>query len=92
MIIIEYIHITVHGRVQGVGFRQYTKKQADRLGITGTVENVSDYVEIYTDRNCHRIDEFLTSVKKGPSPLSKVNDIKIEHGETNDYFTSFDII
>ena len=92
MITIEYIHIAVHGRVQGVGFRQYTKKQADRLGIKGTVENVSDYVEIYADQNCNRIDDFLTTVKKGPSPFSKVKEIKVDYGETNDNFTSFDII
>lgn len=29
----------VFGRVQGVFFRKYTKKQADQLGLTGWCEN-----------------------------------------------------
>lgn len=32
----------VHGRVQGVGFRWWTRTQAARLGISGDVRNLSD--------------------------------------------------
>jgi acylphosphatase len=32
----------VHGRVQGVGFRWWTRVQAARLGISGDVRNRSD--------------------------------------------------
>lgn len=33
------LQITVHGRVQGVNFRNMTKRKADALGITGWVRN-----------------------------------------------------
>lgn len=33
---------TVHGRVQGVVFREYTRQEAERLGVSGWVKNQSD--------------------------------------------------
>jgi len=32
----------VHGRVQGVFFRHFTAKEAERLGLTGWVRNLDD--------------------------------------------------
>ncbi|MFV0269489.1 MAG: acylphosphatase, partial [Draconibacterium sp.] len=34
--------IKVNGRVQGVGFRYFTKKQADIRGLKGWVKNAPD--------------------------------------------------
>ena len=34
--------VSVRGRVQGVGFRYWTVRQADELGLTGTVRNNTD--------------------------------------------------
>jgi acylphosphatase len=36
------VRATVHGRVQGVAFRQYTRREAERLGVSGWVKNQSD--------------------------------------------------
>ena len=36
------LHATVNGRVQGVGFRQATQKQALTLGLVGWVANQTD--------------------------------------------------
>jgi acylphosphatase len=36
------VHVFVKGRVQGVFFRQKTKQQAERLGVTGWVRNLPD--------------------------------------------------
>lgn len=35
------IHALVHGRVQGVFFRDYTRREALRLGLTGWVRNLA---------------------------------------------------
>jgi acylphosphatase len=35
-------HVFITGRVQGVYFRQNTKRQADSLGVTGWVRNLPD--------------------------------------------------
>lgn len=34
--------VSVHGTVQGVGFRYYTAAEADRLGVHGWVRNEPD--------------------------------------------------
>lgn len=36
------IKVVVHGRVQGVAFRHYTKVTADNLGLFGWVKNLRD--------------------------------------------------
>ena len=33
------LEFEIHGKVQGVFFRKYTKKQADKLKLTGWVMN-----------------------------------------------------
>ena len=35
-------HFTVAGRVQGVGFRRWAERQAEELGLSGWVRNLSD--------------------------------------------------
>ena len=37
-----YCHVTVHGRVQGVGYRAWTERVALSRGLTGWVRNRRD--------------------------------------------------
>jgi acylphosphatase len=37
-----YCHVTVHGRVQGVGYRAWTERRALSHGLTGWVRNRRD--------------------------------------------------
>ncbi len=39
---IKRIHAIVHGRVQGVFFRETTRQEAQKLGLCGWVRNMSD--------------------------------------------------
>lgn len=66
----EGVHLIVLGRVQGVGFRYYTKERADRLGIVGTVENkyygtYRGAVEIFAFGKAEILERFCESVSKG---------------------------
>jgi len=36
------LHLVIHGRVQGVGFRAFVEHKADRLGLEGWVRNRRD--------------------------------------------------
>lgn len=36
------VHAIVHGRVQGVFFREYTRRKAEELGLNGWVKNLPD--------------------------------------------------
>lgn len=36
------VYAKVYGRVQGVAFREYTRREATRLGLSGWVRNMPD--------------------------------------------------
>lgn len=60
---------TIHGRVQGVGFRFTTNQLAQELDIRGIVRNESDgtvYVEAVGAEE--QIDTFIKRLAQGPSP------------------------
>lgn len=80
-------HIVVKGRVQGVSYRQSAKKTAEKMGINGTVKNLSDgTVEIFATGNDDDMPEFIAWCNEGPS-LAKVTavtvlDIPVKNFET----------
>lgn len=58
----------LHGRVQGVGFRWWTRKTAERLGVVGTVKNLSDgSVRVMARAEKEVLDRFADKLRKGPS-------------------------
>ncbi|MCX7633723.1 MAG: acylphosphatase [Turneriella sp.] len=72
-------HYRIHGRVQGVGFRQFTAEQAKRLGIVGWVRNSTDgsvEAEAQTD-DAAVLRKFENHLRKGP-PLARVIRIEME--------------
>lgn len=71
-------HIKVFGMVQGVGFRYYTEKIAQKHNIVGTVENIDNYVDIYAQGDEPSLTEFINAVTEGASPASRVEDYTIE--------------
>ena len=81
-----YNKIIVSGRVQGVGFRYYTKRVAQQLGITGYVRNLPSgfQVEIVVLKD-ENWEEFLQRIKKGPafSEVEKVEVITLEPSEVD---------
>ncbi|PWG01012.1 acylphosphatase [Levilactobacillus bambusae] len=71
------IHIIVTGRVQGVGFRWATRSLANRLNVTGTVQNLeSGQVELYATAHSNSLNEFMAALKKGPTPYTRVTNIQ----------------
>lgn len=57
----------VSGRVQGVGFRWWTRRTASRLGLSGTVRNLPDgRVEVRARGSAAALDELDTSLRIGP--------------------------
>ena len=70
-------HAYVRGKVQGVGFRVFTRDAAMRLGAKGWVRNIENgRVEVYAEADELTLTEFLTELYKGP-PWSHVADIEI---------------
>lgn len=76
------MHIIVHGRVQGVGFRFFTQQQAEENNIKGWVRNKPDgTVEAEAEGEPQKLDTFINKIKAG-SPFSKVTDVHLQ--EIND--------
>jgi acylphosphatase len=61
------LHAIVHGRVQGVNFRYYTRRRAVELGLGGYVRNVWDgTVEVVAEGPRSALDELLAFLRVGP--------------------------
>jgi len=60
-------HVVVHGRVQGVGFRFATQREARRLGLVGWVANRSDgAVLVHVEGPALLVHEFEEWLAHGP--------------------------
>lgn len=61
------VELVVRGIVQGVGFRYYCQKQAENLGITGTVRNQPDgSVRLEAQGEEPSLERYVELVRKGP--------------------------
>lgn len=63
-------HITISGRVQGVGFRPFVYRLAQQHGITGWVRNVDGAVEIHAEGAPTQLRHFSDALLKEAPPLS----------------------
>jgi acylphosphatase len=69
-------HAVVHGRVQGVGFREYLRREAERLGVTGWVRNRRDgTVEAMVHGSPDDVAQILDWMRRGP-PAACVMDVQ----------------
>lgn len=69
--------IRIYGRVQGVGFRYYTDREARRLGIAGFVQNKPDgsvYIEAEGEEAAMEL--FIQWCRTGPT-WARVREIEI---------------
>ncbi|MCS7299639.1 MAG: acylphosphatase [Spirochaetia bacterium] len=62
------LHVLIYGRVQGVGFRYFVQRNANRLGIKGWVRNLEDGgVEVLAFGDDDKISQLLILLHQGPS-------------------------
>jgi acylphosphatase len=60
-------HVFVSGIVQGVFFRQKTRQQAERIGVTGWIRNLPDgRVEAVFEGEEEAVKTLVDFCKKGP--------------------------
>ena len=59
--------ITIHGKVQGVGYRFFATRVARRLGLKGSIQNQRDgSVEAMVEGEKSAIDDWIEELKEGP--------------------------
>jgi acylphosphatase len=57
----------VVGRVQGVGFREWTRRTAERLGVAGSVRNLPDgSVEVQASGSGDSLRQLEEALPRGP--------------------------
>jgi len=76
---------TIKGRVQGVFFRESTRRVAESLGITGHAINLPDGdVEVLACGEQPALDELAAWLKKGPR-MAQVRDVIAHTVEWQDF-------
>ena len=71
-------HIYISGRVQGVGFRAFTRSQAAVLDIKGWVKNLADgRVEAVIEGEKNKVNQMINKLKNGPS-FARVDDFEVK--------------
>lgn len=87
----QRVHIIVHGTVQGVFFRDNTKKEALSLGLKGYVRNMDDgCVEVVAEGEEDKIKELIEFCNKGPEAAA-VEKADIKFGEATNEFEGFEV-
>ena len=79
--------IKLWGIVQGVGFRPFVAKIADRMKMKGEVLNIGGLVEIAVTDTPERIAEFVTSIEQEKPVPAEIVHIKITDEEYREFNT-----
>ena len=82
-------HLTIHGRVQGVFYRDWTVKTARELGLAGWVRNCSDgSAEAVVQGEEEPVERFIALANDGP-PAAHVERVDVEQMETDPALRDF---
>ncbi len=88
---VETLLVHVSGRVQWVGYRAATVRQAHQLGVRGWVRNLENgMVEALIQGSPEQIDLMLSWFQAGP-PAARVTQVAHEPHETTRRFDRFEI-
>jgi acylphosphatase len=83
------IHVRISGRVQGVSYRAYAQRQAQSLGLTGWVRNLSDgRVELVAEGPADRLEALLAWCREGPR-FARVDGVEKQESEPTGEFNDF---
>ncbi|MBA2633175.1 MAG: acylphosphatase [Chloroflexi bacterium] len=89
----ERLTARVTGRVQGVGFRWWARRQAEALGLVGWVMNADDErsVEVVAEGDAGALTELAHRLEVGP-PGARVDSFESDRGPASGEFHRFGIM
>ncbi len=80
--------LRIRGRVQGVGYRESMRYEAERLGVTGWVRNRRDgSVEAVVDGEARDVEAIIAWARTGPRAAHVV---EVDVSDCADVFTAFE--
>jgi acylphosphatase len=89
---IKGVQIIVQGRVQGVFYRDSTRRKARELGLVGTVRNMPDgSVEVVAEGPAAALETLVRWCRSGP-PAAEVKDTRPVYGPPTGQYADFIII
>jgi acylphosphatase len=86
------MHALVSGRVQGVFFRDHTRRWASSLGISGWVKNLPDgRVEVLAEGEKEDLEALISRLEEGP-PAASVEDVTVTWADFQGGFKGFRVV
>lgn len=86
------LHLTISGIVQGVGFRPFLHRLANRLELGGWVRNTAGGVELELEGSKDALKAFQKALRDSPPPLAVIEEIRCEALEKPRGDTTFSIL
>lgn len=87
----QEIKAIVSGKVQGVSYRDFVKRKADGLWLSGEVENIPDFkVRVVAQGSEEKLQKFIEHLWKGPFG-SKISNVEISWREATVKLQGFKI-
>ena len=86
------VECILKGKVQGVGFRMFAQKRAEKYNLAGFAENEEDgSLTIVAQGEKEILESFIEEIQKGPH-FSRIDSCKVLwHDLLQDTLTDFDI-
>jgi len=86
------LHAFASGMVQGVFYRRFVLHEAGKLGLSGTVKNLSDgRVEVIAEGGRELLDVLVARLREGP-PGASVNEVALVWDEEPEGLAGFNIV
>jgi acylphosphatase len=85
----RHLSARVVGRVQGVNFRTFIRKEAQALGLTGWVRNERDgSVSMEAEGSHAALETLLAAARRGPA-MARVDHVEVDWSEATGKFDEF---
>lgn len=85
------MYVLISGKVQGVGFRNFTRSNARQLGVNGYAKNLANgKVEVVAEGEKLKLNSLIKILRKGPR-TSRVDNLKIEQRKFTGEFENFGV-
>lgn len=85
--------IAVTGIVQGVGFRPFIYRLANKHGLAGFVRNMGDAgVQVIVEGEKKKVEKFIDSLRPEQPPLARIDEVKTKWEDATKEFTIFQVV